>query len=72
MFGAAMADYIDRSLDIGLSGETLLLLMVLVGTLCLWYGVFGSISIETVRTPGPELSYWTAVTISQNARHGSG
>jgi uncharacterized membrane-anchored protein len=65
MFGTAMADFIDRSLDIGFAGGTLLLLASLLGTLCLWYGVFGSISIETVSTPGPELFYWIAVTVSQ-------
>ena len=65
MFGTAFADYIDRTLSMDYFDGMFLLLMSLLGTLCLWYALLGSISMETVSTPGPELFYWIAVTVSQ-------
>jgi uncharacterized membrane-anchored protein len=65
MFGTAMADYVDRYLGMGFFDGTLLLLMFLLGVLCLWYALLGSVSIATVSTPAPETFYWTLVTVSQ-------
>jgi uncharacterized membrane-anchored protein len=63
--GTTMADFADRSLGIGYTGGSSLLLVCLVATLGLWYWSLGSISVETVNTPKVEAFYWTAITFSQ-------
>jgi uncharacterized membrane-anchored protein len=64
-FGTAMADFADRSLGIGYTGGSSLLLICLLATLGLWYGSTGSISVNTVNTPKVEIFYWAAITFSQ-------
>jgi len=64
-FGTTMADFADRSLGIGYSGGSTLLLVLLLGTLGLWYRSSGSISVDTVSTPKIEMFYWAAITFSQ-------
>src|SRR5882762_5267960 len=64
-FGTTMADFADRSLGIGYTGGSSLLLFCLLATLGLWYWSLGSISVNTVSTPKAEAFYWTAITFSQ-------
>jgi uncharacterized membrane-anchored protein len=64
-FGTTMADFADRSLGIGYTGGSSLLLICLLATLGLWYGATGSISVDTVNTPKVEMFYWAAITFSQ-------
>jgi uncharacterized membrane-anchored protein len=64
-FGTTMADFADRSLGVGYTGGSSLLLVLLIGTLGLWYWSSGSISVETVSTPKVEMFYWAAITFSQ-------
>jgi uncharacterized membrane-anchored protein len=64
-FGTTMADFCDRSLGIGYTGGSSLLLALLLGTLALWYFAEGSISVETVYRPRVEAFYWAAITFSQ-------
>jgi len=64
-FGTTMADFADRSLGIGYTGGSSLLLFLLLATLALWYWVEGSISVATVKTPRVEIFYWAAITFSQ-------
>jgi uncharacterized membrane-anchored protein len=64
-FGTTMADFADRSLGIGYTGGTTLLLTCLLVTLGLWYWSQGSISVNTVSTPKVEAFYWAAITFSQ-------
>ena len=64
-FGTTMADFCDRSLGIGYTGGSSLLLALLLGTLGLWYFVEGSISVQTVYRPRVEAIYWAAITFSQ-------
>ncbi|HEX3439783.1 MAG TPA: hypothetical protein VHT93_05510 [Pseudolabrys sp.] len=64
-FGTTMADFADRSLGIGYTGGTTVLLACLVATLGLWYWSQGSISVNTVSTPKVEAFYWAAITFSQ-------
>src|SRR6201995_4918262 len=64
-FGTTMADFADRSLGIGYTGGTTVLLTCLVATLGLWYWSQGSISVNTVSTPKVEAFYWAAITFSQ-------
>jgi len=64
-FGTTMADFADRSLGIGYTGGSTLLLGLLLATLALWRWSLGSISVETVYTAKTEAFYWTAITFSQ-------
>jgi len=64
-FGTTMADFADRSLGIGYTGGSSLLLALLLATLGLWYWFQGSISVNTVKTPRVEIFYWAAITFSQ-------
>lgn len=64
-FGTTMADFADRSLGIGYTGGSALLLVLLMVTLALWYRSQGSISVETVGSPRVEAFYWAAITFSQ-------
>lgn len=63
--GTTMADFADRSLGIGYSGGSSILLLCLMAVLGLWYWSLGSISVDTVSTPKAEAFYWAAITVSQ-------
>ena len=63
--GTTMADFADRSLGIGYTGGSSLLLACLLSVLALWYWTQGSVSVETVSRPKVEAFYWTAITLSQ-------
>jgi uncharacterized membrane-anchored protein len=64
-FGTTMADFADRSLGIGYTGGTSLLLACLLVVLALWYRSERTISVDTVSTPKVEAFYWAAITFSQ-------
>jgi uncharacterized membrane-anchored protein len=64
-FGTTMADLADRSLGIGYTGGSSILLVCLLATLGLWYWSLGSISVDSVNTPKAEIFYWAAITFSQ-------
>ncbi len=64
-FGTTMADFADRSLGIGYTGGSALLLICLLAVLCLWYWSEGTVSVNTVTTPRVEAFYWVAITFSQ-------
>ena len=64
-FGTTMADFADRSLGIGYTGGSALLLACLTAVLCLWFWSESTISVNTVATPKVEAFYWTAITFSQ-------
>jgi uncharacterized membrane-anchored protein len=60
--GTAMADFATRSLGVGYTGGSLILLACLMATLAAWYWSQGSISVTTVNTPKVEGFYWAAIT----------
>ena len=64
-FGTTMADFADRSLGIGYTGGTALLLSCLLLVLASWYWSERTISVNTVTTPRAEYFYWAAITFSQ-------
>ena len=64
-FGTTMADFADRSLGIGYTGGSTVLLVALLATLGLWYRSQGTVSVNTVNTPKVEAFYWAAITFSQ-------
>lgn len=63
--GTTMADFFDRSLGIGYTGGSSILLVCVLGSLALWYFTLGSISVRTVTTPKVEIFYWLTITFSQ-------
>ena len=63
--GTTMADFFDRSLGIGYTGGSSILLACVLGSLALWYFTLGSINVKTVATPKVEIFYWLTITFSQ-------
>ncbi|MGX9721096.1 COG4705 family protein [Stenotrophomonas acidaminiphila] len=63
--GTTLADYVDRSLDIGYGGGSSLLLALLLGTLFCWRRSTGSVSVADIRSRRSELFYWLTITFSQ-------
>jgi uncharacterized membrane-anchored protein len=63
--GTTMADFADRSLGIGYTGGSLLLLFCVLASLAAWYRSVGTVSVNTVTTPKAEAFYWVTITFSQ-------
>lgn len=63
--GTTLADYATRSLGIGYTGGSALLLALLLGSLAVWHKVMGSVSINSVSTPKTEIFYWVTIMFSQ-------
>jgi uncharacterized membrane-anchored protein len=63
--GTTMADLADRSLGIGYTGGSVLLLACVSAALAAWYWSEGTISVNTVSTPRVEVFYWVTITFSQ-------
>jgi uncharacterized membrane-anchored protein len=63
--GTTLADYCTRSLGIGYTGGSTILLLLVIASLLLWRWSTGSISIETVSTPKVEIFYWVTIMFSQ-------
>src|ERR1700742_2047063 len=64
-FGTTLADFADRSLGIGYTGGSLVLLGCLLATLGFWRWSQGTVSVTTVSTPKVEAFYWATITFSQ-------
>jgi uncharacterized membrane-anchored protein len=65
MLGTTLADFADRSLGIGYTGGSTVLLMCVLAVLALWYRSEGTVSVDTVNTPRVEMFYWATITFSQ-------
>jgi uncharacterized membrane-anchored protein len=63
--GTTAADFADRSLGIGYTGGSSVLLLCVVAVLGLWYWSEGTVSVATVSTPKVEAFYWATITFSQ-------
>ena len=63
--GTAMADFFDRSLGIGYTGGSSILLACVLCSLTIWYLTLGSVNVQTVATPRVEIFYWVTITFSQ-------
>ncbi len=63
--GTTVADFADRSLGIGYTGGSSVLLAFVLICLCLWYWSEGTVSVETVNKPRVEAFYWLTITFSQ-------
>lgn len=63
--GTTLADYATRSLGIGYTGGSALLLALLSGSLLLWHRTCGSIAIASISDGRSEGFYWTTIMFSQ-------
>ena len=63
--GTTMADFFDRSLGIGYSGGTTILLGLLLASLWTWRRTLGSVSVQSVSSPTAEVFYWVTIMFSQ-------
>src|SRR6202789_4240231 len=63
--GTTMADFCDRSLGIGYTGGSALLLACVMASLAAWYFSEGTVSVNTVNSPKIEAFYWITITFSQ-------
>ena len=63
--GTSMADFFDRSLDIGYIGGSSILLPCVLCCLAAWYLTLGTVNVDSVTSPKAELFYWITITFSQ-------
>ncbi len=63
--GTTLADFADRSLGIGYTGGTTLLLALLLGSLWAWRRSTGTVAVETVADAKSEGFYWMTIMFSQ-------
>jgi uncharacterized membrane-anchored protein len=63
--GTTLADFADRSLGIGYTGGSSVLLGLLLVSLFAWYRTLGSVAVETVGDPRSEAFYWVTIMFSQ-------
>jgi uncharacterized membrane-anchored protein len=63
--GTVMADLADRSLGIGYTGGSAILLLCVIASLSFWRLTLGTVDVQTVATPKVEIFYWITITFSQ-------
>ena len=63
--GTTLADYATRSLGIGYTGGSALLLGLLLISLLVWYKSLGSVSVSSLNSPKAEMFYWVTIMFSQ-------
>ena len=61
--GTTLADFADRSLDIGYPGGSILLALCVAASLITWRATLGTISVQSVATPKAEIFYWITITL---------
>ncbi len=62
--GTTMSDYMDRTLNLGYVGGSLILIGLLIGILAIWRFSVGTLAVENIRSLKVELFYWTAILFS--------
>lgn len=62
--GTAISDFIDRSLGLGYTAGSLLLIVSLLFILGLWYAQEKSIAVEQITTQRAEIFYWLAFLVA--------
>lgn len=62
--GTTMSDYMDRTLKLGYTTGTIILVSILLATLAFWRFSIGSLSVTNVKTPKAELLYWITILFS--------
>ena len=62
--GTTMSDYMDRTLGLGYTNGTAILLTILLVIFSLWRFSAHSLSVVNIKTAKVELFYWTAILFS--------
>ena len=62
--GTTMADFADRSLGIGYTGGTSILLILVLASLGAWWFTEGTVSVNRIATPRAEMFYWVTILFS--------
>ncbi|MEO7655417.1 MAG: hypothetical protein ABIS23_07020 [Sphingomicrobium sp.] len=63
--GTTLADYATRSIGLGYTGGSLLLLALVIASLGSWKAVEGKVSADQIFSARTETFYWTTITFSQ-------
>ena len=63
--GTTLADYTTRSLGIGYTGGSTLLLGLLLASLLIWYKTLGAVSVNSLNSAKAEMFYWVTIMFSQ-------
>ena len=63
--GTTLADYATRSIGIGYTGGSALLLALVAASLLAWHKDLGRIDIASIDTPKAEFHYWLTIMLSQ-------
>jgi uncharacterized membrane-anchored protein len=63
--GTTMADFATRSMGIGYTGGSALLLACVLASLAIWHRSLGTISVNSVNSAKAEIFYWITITFSQ-------
>jgi uncharacterized membrane-anchored protein len=63
--GTTLADFATRSMGIGYSGGSALLISLLVISIVVWYRTMGTVAITSVSSPKAEFFYWLTIMFSQ-------
>jgi len=62
--GTTMSDYMDRTLGVGYAMGSLILILLLLGTLSIWKISEKSLSVTNIKSRKGEIFYWTAILFS--------
>src|SRR5258708_5314594 len=62
--GTTMSDYMDRTLGLGYTKGSLILLTILMAIFTLWRLSKASLSVENIKTLKVEVMYWMAILFS--------
>ena len=62
--GTTMSDFMDRSLGLGYTRGSIILVSLLIAILIVWRLNTGSLSVTRVRSRKAELFYWAAILVS--------
>lgn len=65
--GTTLADYVTRSLGIGYSGGSALLLALVVASLAAWKRTLGTVAVDSVSDPKSEAFYWLTIGFAHRA-----
>jgi uncharacterized membrane-anchored protein len=63
--GTTLADFADRSLGIGYTGGSSVLLVLLIVSLFIWQRSLGTVAVNSINTPKAEMFYWLTIMFSQ-------
>lgn len=62
--GTGISDFIDRTLRLGYTNGSLLLISLLLVVLAIWYWREKTINVENITTTSAELFYWSAFLVA--------